>query len=208
MKIKTGVFMLLFACSWATFAQSRVSISGLVGYTLQNNLYFDNSYYGYIEDCAQYGGVLEFMLRPTVSMGVSYMHMDTRTPIYDSYRDQVNSGGYDATALNYLMFEGTKYFGIGGALSGITPYAGIGVGMSTINVKNGDSYTKFAWDGKLGIKIRLTRNISVLGQMLVQSIVQGVGGSMYVGTGGAGVAISTYSSVYQFSFGGGLSLNL
>ncbi len=208
MKIKS-IIILLFAIYPAIFAQpsSRLTIAGLVGYTLQDDISFSNSYYGYIEDGAQYGGILEYRLRPTFSLGVSYTHMDTHTPIYDSYRDKVNQGS-DATGLNYLMFEGIKYFPVRGLFSVVTPYAGIGAGMSIINIKSGDSYTKFAWNGKFGVKIRMTAHIAILAQAQVQSIVQGVGGSMYVGTGGASIGLSSYSSVYQFTFGGGLAFSL
>ncbi len=206
MKIKSVIILLFFACSTIN-AQSRLSISGLVGYTLQDDINFVNSYYGYIEDGAQYGGVLEYRLIPTISMGVSFMHMDAHVPIYDSYRNQVNQGD-DATGLNYLIFEVTKYFGAPGRLTVVTPYIGMGAGMVSLNVKNAGSYTKFAWDGKFGVRIRMTSHIALLAQMQVQSVVQGIGGSMYVGTGGAGVSLDSYSSIYQFTFGGGLAFDL
>ncbi len=207
MKIKSIFSFMLVITSVTAFAQSKVSISGFVGYTLQDNIYFSNSYDGYIEDCAQYGGILEYEFRPKISLGISYMHMDTHVPIYDAYNYQVNQNS-DATAINYLMFDIIKYFQGPGALSVVSPYVGIGAGMAMLNVKNGDSYTKFAWDGKFGVKIRMSAHIALFAQAQVQSIVQGVGGSMYISTGGAGVGISSYSSVYQFSFGGGLSFNL
>ncbi len=208
MKIKS-IILFLFLSSSVLFAQSpRLSVSGFVGYTLQDNITFSDSYYGYIEDCAQYGGILEYLIRPTVSLGVSYMHMDTHIPIYDPYRNQVSTGGDDAVGLNYLMFEGTKYFGMRGAFSVVMPYVGVGAGMAMINVKNGDSYTQFAWDSRLGVKIKMAPRIALFAQVQLQSIVQGVGGGMYISLGGAGVGINTYSSVYQFSFGGGLAFSL
>ena len=40
------------------------------------------------------------------------------------------------------------------------------------------------------------------------SAVQGAGGGLYFGTGGGGVGVSTYSSMYQFGLGGGLTFAL
>jgi hypothetical protein len=38
--------------------------------------------------------------------------------------------------------------------------------------------------------------------------VQGAGGGLYFGTGGAGAGVSTYSSMLQFGLGGGLTFAL
>jgi len=40
------------------------------------------------------------------------------------------------------------------------------------------------------------------------SIAQGAGGGLYFGTGGVGAGVSTYSSMYQFQLGGGLTFKL
>jgi len=40
------------------------------------------------------------------------------------------------------------------------------------------------------------------------SAVQGAGGGLYFGTGGAGAGVSTYSSMYQFALGGNLVIQL
>jgi hypothetical protein len=55
------------------------------------------------------------------------------------------------------------------------------------------------WAGeKFGIKL----------QAQLTSVSQGAGGGLYFGTGGAGVGLSTYSSIYQFGLGGGLTFKL
>jgi hypothetical protein len=45
-------------------------------------------------------------------------------------------------------------------------------------------------------------------QAQLLSITQSVGGGVFFGTGGASAGISSYSSVYQFSLGGGLVFEL
>jgi hypothetical protein len=45
-------------------------------------------------------------------------------------------------------------------------------------------------------------------QMQLVSVSQGFGGGAYFGTGGAGVGLQSYSSVYQFGMGGGLAFKL
>ncbi|MEO5570427.1 MAG: hypothetical protein ABIT08_17650 [Bacteroidia bacterium] len=49
-------------------------------------------------------------------------------------------------------------------------------------------------------------SIKLQGQLL--SAVQDVGGGFYLGTGGAGAAINTYSSKLQFVLGGGIAFKL
>jgi hypothetical protein len=42
----------------------------------------------------------------------------------------------------------------------------------------------------------------------LNTVVGGVGGGFYFGTGGSGAGVSTYSSMVQFGLGGGLTVGL
>lgn len=45
-------------------------------------------------------------------------------------------------------------------------------------------------------------------QAQLLSPVQAAGGGFYFGTGGSGIGVSTYSSIYQFNLGGSLVFRL
>ena len=207
MKIPFLFLALIFTCSATCLAQfDRLSVNASIGYTLQDKITFNDSYYAYIEDAAQYGIMLEYDLKADFSMGLSYNHISTHIPIYDPYRQKQNQGS-DATGINYFMIEGIKYFRIPLIESIVAPYLGAGVGGTFINVKSGDIYTRFAWDAKLGIKVKVSARISLFAQAVMQSIVQGINGNMYINASSSGVGLDTYSNIYQFTFGGGIGFN-
>jgi hypothetical protein len=111
------------------------------------------------------------------------------------------------------MLGGNKYFGKPG--SSVQGFGGFMAGVGIVNVDSAtpsvnfsESATKFAWGLKAGAVIWATDviGIKLQGQML--SIAQSVGGGVYFGTGGAGAGVSSYSSLYQFTLGGGLVFEL
>ena len=71
-----------------------------------------------------------------------------------------------------------------------------------------NSATKFAWGLRLGANIWASEKMAIKLQGQLMSAVQGAGGGLYFGTGGAGVGVSTYSSMLQFGLGGGITFAL
>jgi len=87
------------------------------------------------------------------------------------------------------------------------------LGAAFINVDNPDNgnsnnATKFAWGLRLGANIWASERVAIKLKADVLSAVQGAGGGLYFGTGGGGVGVSTYSSMYQFGLGGGIAFAL
>ncbi len=196
---------LIFCSITVGTAQPKLSLVGLIGYSAQYDINFGGSYYGYVESATQYGGGIEYAIRHGLAFGLTYTYMNTHIPIYDTYYRQQQNSGSDGTSISYLIADGVKYFPLHSVIS---PYIGAGAGMSFIKVDYDNStYTRFAWDSKVGIKIQANRHLALFAQAMFQSIVQGFSESMYVGTGGASVGVSTYSSLYQFTFGGGLAIS-
>jgi hypothetical protein len=72
---------------------------------------------------------------------------------------------------------------------------------SSVNGKSG-SATKFAWGFRGGVLLNASEKIGIKLSASLLSAVQGAGAGVYLGTGGAGAGVSTYSSMYQFALGG------
>jgi hypothetical protein len=109
-------------------------------------------------------------------------------------------------ALNYLMIGGARALHLDDK---VEPYGGIMLGAAFIDTKNPDtqnkqSATKFAWGARLGANIWATDAVGIKLQAQFIATVNAAGGSVYFGTGGAGTAVTAYSSMQQFSLGGGL----
>jgi hypothetical protein len=50
----------------------------------------------------------------------------------------------------------------------------------------------------------VAQNIGIKLQAQLLSAVQSLGGGIFVGTGGVGAGVASYSTLYQFGLGGGL----
>jgi hypothetical protein len=207
--LTTSVLVLL---SVATFAQDiRVNTYG--SYVFDDNVdsYYDNnSYYeGKINGGFQWGVGIELL--PYVSQGIEilYLRQDTKAPI-TYFNNGVKNTVFDL-GVNYIMIGSNRYFRkSGGKAEG---FAGGMIGADILSLKNPDngnksSKTKFAWGIKGGLNIWASPVVAVKLQAQLLSAVQSVGGGFYFGTGGVGTGLSGYSSMYQFSLGGGLVFNI
>jgi len=104
------------------------------------------------------------------------------------------------------VLNSTRYFPVSEQLE---PFAGFGLGMGIFSLINPDtnnerSATKFAYNFRGGINLWLVNNLAFRAQASLFSAVQSMGGGLYFGTGGTGAGLSSYSSMFQFGFDGGL----
>jgi len=175
----------------------------------------DNSYSstqyvtGTIKGGFEYGGGLEYVLRPAYGLEFTYLRLDSKATL-----DYYNSGQQPRNdfdlASNYLMLGGNRYLLVNPRLE---PYFGIQMGMGIYNVDNqttdeSGSATKFAWGIKAGANIWLSDKIGLKLQAGLLSAVQSVGGGLYFGTGGTGAGVTGYSTYYQWTLGGGLIFDI
>jgi hypothetical protein len=206
--------ILLVGISITTSAQKQIRLNAYSGYVFDDNhvdSYYDpSSYYnGSIKGGYQWGGGLEFMAAPTKGIEIKYLRMDTNAPM-EYYNNGVQYKDFDL-GMNYILLGGTNYFKAG---EKVEPYAGAGIGMAIISIKNpaansGDATKeKFAWNVKLGTNVWLSEKVGIKLQAQLVSAVQSFGGGFYMGTGGAGAGVTGLSTLYQFELGGGLVFNL
>lgn len=108
----------------------------------------------------------------------------------------------------YYLVNFQRYFRESG--SRFEPFAGAKVGFVDIrnNEQYGRSFTYFTVGLDLGARMYLTDHIglSVGGQLLMP--IQGLGGTIFVGSGGSGVGVSGYSSIAQFGLNIGAFVQL
>jgi hypothetical protein len=211
---KTTILLFLFFVSSATFAQ-EFRLNTYAAYVFDDRFdsyYSSSSYYnGTVKGGFQWGGGLEVKLpQGGRAFELLYLRQDTNAPT--TYQDggilggQIQNANFNL-ALNWIMLNGINYFPVNNEK--IEPYFGAGIGMVIANVenpKNGNTQnaTKFAWNLKLGTNIWASEKVGLKLQAGLLSAVQGAGGGLYFGTGGVGAGISTYSTMYQFGFEGGL----
>ena len=112
-----------------------------------------------------------------------------------------SSTSFDAD-VHYIL--GTGYFVKQFSRTG-SGYAGLSIGAAGLVPKNNlDPAWRFAFGITLGIKFLLSKNIGIKIQSQGLFPIQWAGGSLYVGSGGAGYGISAGTSIVQINVGGGL----
>lgn len=203
--MKRGIILsgLLIVLATAAWAQPSITLLTFGGYTFPDQ--FDAEYgYGKIQDGFQWGAGLEIGMAETAAIELFYQGMNT-----DAYYDGDLSKRYEGTVgVNYAMLGGTKYAPFSDKVSG---FGSLDAGVGWFNPSSelaSENVTKFAWGGRLGIRVTASEKVSLRIHAQLLSPVQWSGGGFYFGTGGAGAGVTTGSTIYQFNLGGSLNFRL
>jgi hypothetical protein len=110
--------------------------------------------------------------------------------------------------IHYILLGGTRYFPISDVVSG---FGSLDAGLAVLAPGNDideNNTTKFAWGLRAGLRMAPSEKVSLRIHAQLLSPVQAAGGGFYFGTGGSGVGVSTYSSIYQFNLGGSVNIRI
>ena len=208
-------FLVFTSLAYAQNNSVRLNAYGSYVFDDKIDSYYSNtSYYnGKIKGGFMWGGGLEFRFHDYYGLELMYQRLDTHAPI-----EYYDNSGINPGVKTTNMKVGINYILAGGARSmhpnaKTEPYGGFLLGMAIIDSKNTEtdqsaSATKFALGARIGVNIWASERVGIKLQTQLLSVPQGAGGGIYFGTGGAGVGVSTYSSMLQFVLGGGLTFKL
>ena len=208
MKLRYSLAMMALCLTSAVSAQ-KAQINLYTSYVFDDKFdsYYDpGSYYeGKIMGGLQFGAGIEFKPHPMQGIELMYLRQNTTAPVR-YYKNGEQNSTFDV-GLNYITIGGNRYFKQPG--SKVEGYAGALLGCNVLSIKNSkenysSSSTKFAWGLKGGANIWVSPRVGIKLQAQLLSSVQGAGGGLYFGTGGISTGLSTYSTMFQFSLGGGL----
>ncbi len=197
------------ACGfWATGFSQEIRLNGYSGYVFDDRFETFNSDVSFIDGTIrggyQWGVGLEYLPGDYYGVELTYHRQDTEVPV--NYYDRFTVSRTLDASVNYILLGGIRYAGKDRAQGYVSPMAGLVIyDNKNPETNEPNSYTKFAWGVKLGGNIWVKDNVGLKIQMQLLSAVQAIGGSFYVGTGGSGAGISTFSTLYQFSLGGGIT---
>jgi len=180
----------------------RVEITPFGGYVFAGTMYGTNGN-AWIQDNAQYGGIISFGVSRSVDIDLLYNRSDTKCDI--TYTGTYyNNLSYETVPLsiNYMHVGFTKNFRVNPMVS---PFFGLNLGACDFAPKNNYSDQWFFSMGlNAGAKIYFSKVIGLRLQAQGMMPLQGTAFSMFVGTGGSGGGLSVYSTLFQFGFTGGL----
>jgi hypothetical protein len=212
--MKKLLFVVFFFTSVNVFAQGA-KLNAYTNFIFDDRVdsyYSDNSYFdGKIKGSFQWGLGVQYNLNPFYGVELTYHRQDTKANA--NYRAQsglVKNNDFNVD-LNWIMLNGVRELRKPGGK--FEAFGGMGIGMCIVNTKNlannnSESTTKFAWQIRGGGNIWVSEKVGLKLTAQLQSAVQSMGGGFYIGTGGTGAGISSYSSLLQFGLGSGLVFKL
>ncbi|HVS96454.1 MAG TPA: hypothetical protein VHE54_08200 [Puia sp.] len=205
---KTVLFLsAILLLSARSVAQTSVELIPSVGYTFADrNDYYDT--YSRIGDGVSYGGSIKFNVNRGFGIEVLYSHLNTNSGLYNYGPDHTPIEGTNLS-FDYIMAGPVQSFTIPN--STVRPFLGAMLGAAIMTPPVNSGYmqdTKFAMGFQLGTNIYVSPRVGIQLKAQLLSPLDAAGGSFFFSNYGSGVGVGGYSSIYQFSLGGGLIIGL
>lgn len=205
---KIGILIIAISLFSNLIQSQELRINSYAAYTFDDRI---NIYdlRGNLNGGLFYGAGLEYIIPANfITNRIGFTNINTNLGIELKYQrissmfDVYNTGSTVSTpySSNYIMAGFNHYI----PLKVLEPYYGLDLGVSVLDIQSTDPFVKFAWGIKLGTNIALTPTVSLRFQADLKSIVESIDPQLNIGWGGVNPSISTYSTIYQFSLGGGL----
>jgi len=212
--MKKIFLLLVLAGTMTTMMGQHARLNFYAAYTFDDG--FDvvqdaNTYYnGTVKGGVQWGAGLQYMFNKQSSAEILYLHRSTTVPANFklSSNTQLRSETFDLKH-DFIMLSGDGHFGNGGKAEG---YAGLMAGVLISHLEapslgKSSSNTNFAWGGRVGTNIWFSPKLGLKLQALILSASRATGGDYYWSWYGP-IYLTEYSTLWQFSLGGGLAFKL
>jgi len=212
--MKKIFLLLVLAGTMTTMMGQHARLNFYAAYTFDDG--FDVAhdvntyYYGTVKAGVQFGGGLQYMFNHQSSAELLYLHRSTTVPA----TFKLTTGGSAKSETfdlkhDFILLSGDGHFGNGGKVEG---YGGVMAGvlishLEAPSVGKSSSNTNFAWGGRVGTNIWFSPKMGLKLQALILSASRATGGDYYWSWYGP-IYLSEYSTVWQFSLGGGLTFKL
>jgi opacity protein-like surface antigen len=194
----TSVILFIAAAGYS----QHLSVNAFGGYTFRDKINFGNAY-AYINGGGIWGASVEGVNAQGSGLELLYQYQSTAIPIYLSPGNSLQAANNNSV-VSYLLLNFEQYLMNNPK---IQPYGGIGLGAAFYkgDYAGTTSATKFAWDLKAGIKFKASSAVGIkIGAQLLGSA-QATGTAFYSpGYGYPPYAYTTYATILQFGFTGGL----
>jgi hypothetical protein len=183
-------------------------ITPIVGYTFADKFDVSDGY-GRIGDGLNYGIILSKSLNPHYNIEFFYSRQEAKGEFtfYDYYTGIQYSDYEIPLSVNYFQIGGCRTMPLGSS-GKVEGFGGINLGAVLISPKDYDDAWRFAFGLKLGTKFWLSDLIGIRLQGNLNMPIQGAGVGIYAGSGGVSTGVSTFTTITQFGFTGGLIFRL
>ncbi len=193
--------VLIVLIGLSAFSQ-HLAVNAFGGYNFRDKVNFGNAY-AYLNGGGFWGASIEGVNPHGAGVELLYQYQSTNIPIYSYPTNNQLNGSKDGAVVSYLLLNFLQYYQNNPK---VEPYAGLGLGVAFYqgDYSGTTSQTKFAWDVKAGVKFALGNAVGLkLGAQLLASP-QATGTAFYAGYPGYIYPFTTYATILQFGFTGGL----
>lgn len=201
--ISTAFIFIFLLTAKSSLAQT-VEIIPSYGYQFGSKLNYGANNYIKIQDSDQWGVSLGYEAVEDVMVELSYTHQGSTVRVRDFFLNIPTEERLADISGDWIMVGGTKYFPNGN----IRPFVGGALGMVIITPSNENreitslsysSNTNFAFSFKGGVNFMFSEHVGINLQGNLMFPVNW--GGFYVGTGGAGVSVSSTTIIGGISGG-------
>jgi hypothetical protein len=176
-----------------------ISLTGYGGYVFGDNLNF-NSFTANIQGAGTWGVGIEGITAHGSALELVYQQQNPTVvvngPFNGSSREDRSANG----SLSWILLNFNRYFIQSD--SHVQPYGGLGLGVLLTNSDKSSGYSYFAWDAKLGVKIKTDGKLGFKLQAQLLSSTAASGSAWYYG-----YVYTTYSTLWQFGLLGGITFD-
>ncbi len=200
--MKKLIFSTIILLAGFSALSQHLDINAYGGYNFRDKMNFGNAY-AYLNEGGIWGVSVEGINANGTGIELLYQYQSTKIPVYSYLGNVQQNAGNDGAVVSYLLLNFEQYYTNNPK---IQPYAGLGLGAAFYkgDYAGSVSETKFAWDVKAGVKFTLAGNLGLkIGAQLFGSP-QATGTAFYVGYPGYVYPYTTYATILQFGFTGGL----
>lgn len=192
--MRLKLFVLIVAVFLGFEGFSQFGLHYTQGYVFGNNVpVYGGRIYLYETTSQEITGLMRIGRDNAVGFSYTWQNMDAK----EEYFDGIGNGSTELT-WHYYQLNFQRYYRHVG--SKFEPYAAGKVGLVFIDNKapRERDFTYFTFGVDLGCRFYLTDKFGLSAAAQLMMPVQGVGGAIFVGSGGAGVGVNGYSSIAQF----------
>jgi len=202
---KIKLLLITVLLPFLSMAQGGVEIIPFGGYMFGGRVNFYEGEYK-VTDGADYGLSLIIPLRDIVDLEVNYTRMQSvgkftaylGHPGYSDSQTDMSSNYFQIGSLKYLTLSNPN----------VKPFGSFTVGATWFDFADYDDKVLFSVVAGLGVKIMFSDRVGIMlrGRLMLPMFFGGVG--FYLGSGGSGLTMNSYSAIVQGDFNGGLVIKL
>ena len=200
---KIRLLLITVLLPFLSMAQGGVEIVPFGGYMFGGHVNFYEGEYK-ITDGADYGLSLIVPVKQVVDLEINYTRMQS-VGKFTAYLPGYNDSETDMST-NYFQIGSLKYLSLNNPK--VKPFGSFSLGATWFDFSDYDDKVLFSIVAGLGVKIMFSDRVGVMlrGRLMMPMFFGGVG--FYLGTGGSGLTLNSYSTIVQGDFNGGLVIKL